>query len=159
MLSALQSDSHRKETTTLIMLLHHILQTPTFMHHLGSTLSLRCFVSWDYEGKSEPNISCWQKYSAHTKVYIFQLKNNYSSSNPCVFACFVVLTKRGGTIHHYEWKESLYFQCISAYSATVSTAGSLAFRRWWFAVYDLWFFVLGKQIFPACEYISLLSWY
>lgn len=96
MLSALQSDSHRKEITTLIMLLHHILQTPTFMHHLGSTLSLRCFVRWDYEGKSEPNISCWQKYSAHTKVYIFQLKNNYSSSIPRVFACFIVLTKKGG---------------------------------------------------------------
>ena len=95
--SALQSDSSGEDATTRILLLHHVIQgTPTSMHHLGSTLSLMCFMKRDYKGKSEPNISRWQKYFAHTKVYIFRLKNNYSSSKPFVSACFVVLTKRGG---------------------------------------------------------------
>lgn len=43
----------RKETTTVILLLHHIiLRTPTVMHHLGSTLSLICFMKKDLKGKS-----------------------------------------------------------------------------------------------------------
>lgn len=131
MLSTLLSDPHRKKTTTLILFFHNIiLRTPAFMHHLGSTLSLMCFIKRDYKGKSEPNISRWQKYSAHTKVYIFRLKNNYSSSKPHVSACFVVLTKREGPFITMN-ESRLNFRCALAYSATVAT--SLA--------YDLWFMI------------------
>lgn len=152
-----QSDPRSRETTALILLHHHIiLRTPTVMHHPGSTLSLICFMKRDYKGKSEPNISRWQKYSAHTKVYIFLLKNNYSSSKPFVSACFV-LTKRGGPFITMNGGRHCEFSryCTSAYSATVNAAGSLALRRWWFVVYDLWFFGLGKQTCPACVNISL----
>ena len=148
--SALQSDSSGEDATTRILLLHHVIQgTPTSMHHLGSTLSLMCFMKRDYKGKSEPNISRWQKYSAHTKVYIFRLKNNYSSSKPFVSACFVVLTKRGGPFITMNGGRRCEFSpyCTSAYSAaTVSpAAGSLAVRRWWFVVYDLWFLGHGNK--------------
>lgn len=160
-LPALQSDPHKRKTTAL--LLHHIIRQ-TFMHHRGSTLSLVCFMYWDYKGKFEPNISCWQKNSAHTKLYIFQLKNNYSSSEPFVSVCFVFLTKRGGpfiTMNGVRQCEfSLYY--TSPYSGTVSITGSLALRQWWFVGYDLWFVVSGKQTctvwvnFPVCKSVGTL---
>ncbi len=155
--SILHSNQMQAERKRPVRRCHVILGTPTFMHHLGSTLSLMCYMKRDYKGKSEPNISHWQKYSAHTKVYIFQLKNNYSSSEPFVCACFVVLTKRGGPFITMNGGRRCEFSlyCTSAYSATVSVAGSLALKRWWFVVCDLWFFELGKQTCPAWVNISL----
>lgn len=138
----------RWERKPALLLRHIILGTPTFMHHVGSTLSLMRFMKRAYKGKSEPNISRWREMlCTHTKVYIFPLKNNYSLSRPFVSGRF---DKARGTIHHYEWKETLWIFSVLYFSIF----RSLALRRWWFVVYDLWFFGLGKQTCPACVNIS-----
>lgn len=150
--SGQKGDDHSE----ILLLRRIILRTPGIMHHLGSALSLMYFMKRDYKGKSEQNISRWQKYSAHTKVYIFQLKNNYSSSEPFVCACFVVLTKRKGpfiTMNGGRHCESSPY-CTWGYSATARAAESSAQRRWWFAAHDLWFCRLRKQTCPACVNIS-----
>lgn len=158
MLATLQSEAHRKETTIVILFLHHIiLQTPTFMHHRGSTLSLMWFMKRDYKGKSEANISHWQKYAAYTKV-IFQLKNNYSSSKPFVSMCFVVLTKRRGPFITMNGGRHCGFLLYytSAYSATVSAAWIFGFDT--VVICGVWFMILWARktnLSCMCKYFTL----
>ena len=147
--------------TTLIMLLHTvdqiILQTPTFMHHLGSTLSFMCSMKRDYKGKSELNISRWQKHSAQKKV-IFLLKNNYSSWKPFVSVRFVVLTKWGVpfiTMNGGRHWTALYFSIFS-HSHCFRTFGLETVVICGFMIYGS----LGlenKQTCTACVNISLLK--
>lgn len=125
-----------KEATTLILLLHHIiLRTPTVMHHLGSALSCICFMKRDYEGKSEPNISPWQKYSAHTKVYIFLLKKQLLIIKAF---CLRVLCfdKERGSIHHYEWRDTVWIFTVLYLSIFSHSQRCWIFGDLWFMIYD-----------------------
>lgn len=108
-----------------------------------------------YKGKSEPNISrCREMLCTHTKVYIFPLKNNYSPSRPFVSGRF---DKARGTIHHYEWKETLWI-----FSALYFSIFSHSQRCWIFGfetvvICSLWFMILWAwktNLSSMCKYFT-----
>lgn len=95
------------------------------------------------KGKCKPNISCWQKYSAHAKV-IYRLTNNYSSSKPFVSVWFVVLTKRGGPFITMNGGRHRIFTvlCFSIFSRS-QCCRILGLRT--VVICGLWFMILWPQ--------------
>lgn len=67
---------------------------------------------------------------------------------------FVVLTKRVGPFITVNG-DTVYFQhTVLQHIQPQSALLNLWLQDWWFVVYDLWFFGLGKQTYPACVNIS-----
>lgn len=138
-----------------LLLRHIILGTPNFMHHVGSTLSLMCFMKRAYKGKSEPNISHWREMlCTHTKVYIFLLKNNYSPSRPFVSGRF---DKARMTIHHNEWKETLWIFSVLYFSIFSHSQRCWIFGFEKVVICNLWFMIFWAwktNLSCMCKYFT-----
>lgn len=120
-----------------------LFQRPTFMHHTGSTLRIICFFGAGLEKEKWATFfTLTSILCTHKGLHIPVQKQLLIIEAFCL--CVRCFDKERGSIHHYEWRETLYY--TSAFSATVSAAGSLALRRWWFLVYD----TLGWKENPSC---------
>lgn len=74
---------------------HFIHETPTFMHHVGSTLGLMRFAMSAYKrGKVRQIFHFHKNCQAHTKVYILPLKT-ITHHQGLLCACALLLTKAG----------------------------------------------------------------
>lgn len=161
-----QTRAHREKYSCSISL---------FCGHSPSCIILAehwaCFMRWKkWGGGGEPNSSHWWECSAHTKVYTFQLRNNYSTSLAFVFFCALCCSDeqeggvgpfitadgggRGWICTPFNFGKFKKMPPTSPWLLLLLDVWLWVGGDLWFLIYDLWDF--GQQTCPPT--VNILLW-